>query len=419
MDVTNQNKPMKTKVNQSISTVLGMAMVVTTQLASAQTWQTVYAYQYVTGKTTAFSAMAADSGGNLYVAGYGIDASILDHGVVLGSSDHGATWVQLDDLFYASPTNQFSEAHNGRFCAIGVDPAQNIYAVAAYPTSAAPYTRHLTVRKSADLGATWSTALDLPYTYGFVTYSSPGFAADRAGRIYVAIDTGTPGPLVAKSANAGATWTTVNPLGTKANLNGIVSTAAGVFVCGSDDGPGGYISPNLWGMVRKSVDGGASWQTVDSFNPTGYNGTGYATAICADLSGNIYVAGTVQIITGKGRSAVTSVYYVVRRGTNGGTKWQTITLLPIPSAFTLVNIALGVDLAGNLYANGQFGPASNGSGAPETLKSMDGGSTWNVVDLEGVGGFACDRFGTVYAVGSGSSDTGPGTFGIVRKQVTQ
>src|SRR5262245_25130755 len=109
----------------------------------------------------------------------------------MASADQGATWVPLEDFVYS--TNRV-DSYNSTFNAIGFDSAQNLYAVAA--PNATISNRRLTVRKSANLGASWSTVLDVAFTGGFCQAGSPGIASDSAGRIFVAGSPTSPGPLV-------------------------------------------------------------------------------------------------------------------------------------------------------------------------------------------------------------------------------
>jgi photosystem II stability/assembly factor-like uncharacterized protein len=395
---------------------MGMALAGSVALfacaTSAQTWETVDDFQYVAGSAyNQARAITTDANGSLYVAGEGWDASKLNHGVIMGSSDHGASWVPLDDFLYS--TNRL-DSYDSTYNALGFDSAQNLYAVAA-PNSSIT-NRHLTVRKSGDLGASWSTVLDFPFTGGFCMAGSPGFAADSTGRIFVGCSPSTPGPLVLKSADAGATWTSLNPFAVNANLNGILSIPAGLFVCGSAMRISGASYPYvMWGNVRKSVDGGTTWTTVDTYNPPGFTGYGFVAAICADPAGNIYVGGWANLTIGKGRSATTLPYCVIRKGTNGGTQWQTIATIPIPGP-SIANLSLGFDTAGNFYVGGAEAPTAYG-----LLRSTDGGSTWNVVDSFPFNpmSFGCDRAGNVYFGGFTSPGTlpEPGGHWLVREQV--
>jgi photosystem II stability/assembly factor-like uncharacterized protein len=246
-----------------------------------------------------------------------------------------------------------------------------------------------------------------------MTPGNPCFAVDSLGRFYVVA--GRTPALLLRSSDGGATWTSGNPFSDGSTTMGIVSTPAGVFVAGTLAGP--------WGTVRKSTDGGKTWATVDNYYGSGSGFQGQLQAICADAQGNVYVGGFANITTGRGKQAVTTSNWVIRKGTNGGTRWQTIANLPVashvPNQVNPLN-ALSFDAFGNMYAAGYI----TGSHWV-VLKSADRGVTWSVADANpDIGGsasaIATDAFGGVYVAGCfvyNSTTAAPGQHWVVRKQV--
>src|ERR1017187_412495 len=106
------------------------------------------------------------------------------------------------------------------------------------------------------------------------------------------------------------------------------------------------------------------------------------------------------------RKAVTTSNWLIRKGTNGGTRWQTIANLPVashvPNQVNPLN-ALSFDAFGNMYAAGYI----TGSDWV-VLKSADQGVTWSVADAvadanQYTGGnawvIATDAVGGVYVDG--------------------
>jgi len=256
--------------------------------------------------------------------------------------------------------------------AIEFDVNQNLYAAGHAQhigTSSTNMYSSFFVRKSTDYGTTWQTVLDLEFPGYNAFYMGPGtigFAGDSAGAVYIFADLAGSGTVLFKSSDAGMTWTTLRPFSDGSYVRGMVCTPAGLFVTGGS-------------IVRKSTNGGATWQTVDS----GYS----PTAICADAQGNIYTGGGASVTTGSGRKAVTTYEWIMRKGTNGGTTWKTAAAFsvngfnggPNPSYTTTLD-ALHFDAAGNLYAAGSL-TATNGSGNHGmVVKSPDQGMTWTVVD---------------------------------------
>src|ERR1017187_2682505 len=130
------------------------ALLAQTQLP-AQPWQTVDDFQHTPSKTACAWGSGLDAQGNLYTAGWAYDAANIRHALVMRSSDQSATWATIQDYNYRPGTNTY-------FLSFAVDPAQNLYAVGVADMSANPvYPRwHWIVRKSAEHGATWTTADD-------------------------------------------------------------------------------------------------------------------------------------------------------------------------------------------------------------------------------------------------------------------
>ena len=236
-------------------------------------------------------ATGLDTQGNLYTAGWADDAANIQHGLVMRSSDQGVTWATIEDFNYRPGTNTC-------FHGFGVDPAQNLYAVGLATMGSLD---HWIVRKSADHGATWTTADDFVPDSGVSDGRNwaLGVAVDGAGNVYVVGmahqrvgKSSYPYQfwVVRKSSNAGATWTTVDQYGypnaPESVANAVISTSAGVFVCGLLVGPLG--SGPHW-VVRKSANAGTTWTTVDDFHSsTAYNSP---SALTADAAGNVYVGG--------------------------------------------------------------------------------------------------------------------------------
>ncbi|MBI3850248.1 MAG: exo-alpha-sialidase [Verrucomicrobia bacterium] len=398
-----------------LSTRLALAgtLALFTHTTLAQTWQTVDDFQYVADKNAQANAIAVDAQGNIYVAGMGYNGLVgYRVAIVRRSSDQGATWTTIEDYVNPNPTN-----HSVVYTAIGLDPAQNLYAVGMTGLGSQDSSR-LIVRKSADGGATWGTALDVAIPYivgGLANAGTPGFAADASGAIYVSVR--LPGhSTILKSSDAGATWIAWNENG---GVRGILGASAGLFTADSEEG--------AWGVVKKSLNGGATWTTVDSYSPPGFSG-GNVEALCADWTGNLYVGGfaNITVTTGKGRNAISTTTYnwVVRKGTNGGTRWTTLPIIPMDATLTGGWLyGLDADPAGNLYAVGRV---TDILGYPRWIveKGTNQGATWAMVEDFGPwhSGFAmavaCDAAGCVYVCGGAFfPSTSPSSHWIVRKQV--
>lgn len=387
------------RVGHLISTVACAGMVFSAQIASAQTWETVNVFGSYPGYMAWARAVAVDPWGNILVGGQAADGSAY-HALLERSSDGGATWSTIDD--FAVPIETIN--------AIGFDAAQNIYTVGCGVAGGG----QLFVRKSADAGATWTTLLQTNYG-GWVVPGGPGFASDHQGRLYV--EGGANPAVVWRSSDGGATWTSSKPFTDSSWAAGILCTPAGVFVIGNTG-----TAP--LGFVRKSTDGGKTWATVDDYTASGVSGK--LQAICADSQGNLYTGGFANITTGTGKKAVTTYNWIIRKGTNGGTRWTTLAIVPI-SGFSAGNVSsLTFDALGNMYAAGWLEPSLvSGPGNWTVLKSADGGVTWQVSDLfrfsaEGninaAWSLAADAFGNLYAAGTATGNGSPWQW-VVRNQL--
>ena len=279
-----------TKLIKMTVATAAIALLAQLQLP-AQTWQTVDDFQYTAGKGAVALGAGLDTQGNLYTAGWADDAANIQHALVMRSSDQGVTWATIEDFNYRPGTNTC-------FYGFGVDPAQNLYAVGLATMGSLD---HWIVRKSADHGATWTTADDFVPDSGVSDGRNwaSGVAVDGAGNVYVVGmahqrvgKSSYPYQfwVVRKSSNAGATWTTVDQYGypnaPESVANAVLATSAGLFVCGLSVATSGR-GPQ-W-VVRKSANAGTTWTTVDNFySSTAYNSP---SALTADAAGNVYVGG--------------------------------------------------------------------------------------------------------------------------------
>jgi hypothetical protein len=400
------------------------ALLAQTQLP-AQTWQTVDDFQYTAGKGATALGAGLDTQSNLYTAGWAYDAANIQHALVMRSSDQGATWETIEDFNYRPGTNTY-------FLSFAVDPAQNLYAVGVAnmaPLSGAP--DHWIVRKSADHGATWTTVDDFVPDSGVGDGRNvaSGVAVDGVGNVYVVgmvhkrVGMSSHSYefwVVRKSADAGATWTTVDQYGypnaPESVASAVLATPAGLFVCGLSVATSGR-GPQ-W-VVRKCANAGTTWTTVDNF----YSSTAFnqPNALTADAAGNVYVGGFSDINT----AGSYAHYWVVRKGTNGGASWQTVDAFryfPYPTTFTANDaLGMGTDALGNVYAVGS-GTDANRVGHWVVRGSANQGASWVTVDdfqyasgqYSAAHGFGLDAAGNVYVCGTGTDPVSGGHW-LVRK----
>ena len=140
--------------------------------------------------------------------------------------------------------------------------------------------------------------------------SSQNLAIDRLGLLWTTTAArtadGTFHWFVLKSADFGVTWTSMDGGGgfqLLPNLNAFprsiaIDTNGRIFVVGTAD-----TAPNQsrW-VVRKSVDGGATWETIDAFKEA--VGKSEATALLVDSFGGVYVTGRAVLKDRRGYELV-------------------------------------------------------------------------------------------------------------------
>jgi hypothetical protein len=402
------------------------ALALVAQAASAASWQIVDDFQGGAGGAAA-QAIGKDSSGNLYAAGSAaVDVNGDDAAVIRKSSDGGLTWSVVDFFSNGEPPMPLSDGlwYDVEYYAVGADANGNIYAAGSYVDDFADGYQHWFARRSADGGLTWANSDNV------LGGQAAGFAADTLGNVYVVgnagqawiVRKGTPDGL------GGVVWTTVDQF--SSSLQGASAAAvfchptAGVFVAGNFPSKnidrlisGGSRYIPAW-VVRRSLDGGASWSTVDTYqlDSSSYS---FAYGLGADAQGRIYAVGR------------SSGYWTVRRSATGGGSWATVDQFQILSTkktshdvISAIAHGFAADSAGNLFVAGW---ANSSLGGEWIVRENPGGTgSWQTVDTfqYAAGSYASsaaltgDTAGHVLVAGSGNAPAGVngGTHWIVRKR---
>ncbi len=238
---------------------------------------------------------------------------------------------------------------------------------------------------------------------------------DVAGRAFVGgyiIDTNKRWHFfIRRSLDGGATWTTVQDLVSPSGNSSVwamAATPAGVFAMGR-------YGATTW-IVRRSTDGGQTWNTVDTY----YSGSSgnFPYGMTADANGNFFVTGVAYISPGKNKPSV--AHWITRRTTNGGQTWTVVDDFVLGSSPT--GRAITVDAYGSVFASGSA--VVNGVNRWITRVSLNGGDSWTTTDdvaLTGSGyprGAAADAAGNVF-IGGQALGTDGVTRGLVRGLAAQ
>ena len=280
--------------------------------------------------------IAADLAGNIYSAGltYSNDGIQPDQWYVRRSTDGGVTWTMVDDFVPGAPANS-----SGDVTGIVTDAAGNVY-VAGMADDVSG-NQAWSIRKGVG-GTSFSTVDVVPNSYVSAISAHPtaGILSVGDTRRVVTIRNKTTTSrawLVRRSLDGGATWSTAESFQLS---NGLYSAARGIGADGLGNvyvvGRGitaatGNTYVNHW-LVRKSTNGGASFSTVDDFSASG----SYAEALrfAATANGDLYVAG---VVGGHG---------ILRKSAGGTGAWTTV------DDFPFYPHAMAADASGKLFVGG-------------------------------------------------------------------
>lgn len=298
-------------------------------------WITVDDYQYPSGSTNSDDiepVLGKDIYGNLYVAGSSFDSEGNAHWIVRKSSDDGTTWNTVDDFRTTgiiSIATSFTSDANG-----------NIYVAGYGSTSHSGY--HWFVKKSNNAGVTWSV-IDNFQLPDKGDAGATSLTADNNGNVYC---TGMASNqwIVRRSNDNGNIWNTVDNFQGTGDLSApraiIADATNNLYVAGTSFKP--YPNGNVW-TVRKSIDSGITWESVDSYQPSTAQ-IADAQAITTDTNGTIYTVGNVQDETG--------FHWVTRRSTDQGATWSTIDNFQMRGKPMAVGETIWTDASGNIYTAG-------------------------------------------------------------------
>ncbi len=304
-------------------------------------WETVDDFNYVTNNNSGANDVIVDSSGNYLSVGYGTSGGFT-HWVVRRSVDTGLTWATVDDYQLAAGGNAVAQA-------IVVHGNGDIY-VSGFAFNT---TSHWITRLSEDAGVTWTTVDDYQFQSAQNSRAN-GIAVDPSGSLFSigsGVASGETHWIVRKLINAGTEWTTVDDFvlsdATFASASAIAINSSGVlFVTGQ--GSDGTV---IRGLTRKSVNNGVAWTTVDNFNYTRTDdstivGDTVFSAIALDGVGNPYVTGYGGLASGTGES------WLVRKSTTSGTVWDVLSAFQVPGGTSSEGTGLFFDSSGSLYSSG-------------------------------------------------------------------
>ena len=410
---------MKTSLHsclKTLATLIGASLLGSANL-QAQSWQTVDLFQLVPNLSAAATDIGTGADGTtLYSVGSSITSGAgYFAGVIRTSTDYGATWTTLDA--YLDPNPYWVQATYRAFGS-GADGSLFVGGELWDGGTSNTGTKTWIVRQSGDGGATWAT-VDAFYQGATAKPSCTDVKVNPYTGDVFAVGAGNTGSTtgflwaVRKRAAGSASFTTVDLVGAppinEARAVGFHPTA-GVFVVGHmGDG-----TRDVW-AVRRSLNGGATWTTVDTFQDSA-NTYSEARGITVSPSGTIYVcghAGQVQRVKNK---TTTVNNWVVRRSLDGGTTWSVVDRFgaePITSGPGIAT-ATAVTLApsGSVFVTG-YSPNPRRLLVRKGTTAANGSISWvSSDDFQLVSGqnsssqaIASDLYGNIFTAGSATIDS--------------
>jgi hypothetical protein len=188
---------------------------------------------------------------------------------------------------------------------------------------------------------------------------------------------------VRKSIDQGTSWTTVDTITNGTAIDFATDDQGNIYISGRTDNTG---VDGTW-TVRKSSDQGRTWLTVDSLT----NHPSFPKLhFIPGGKGGLFAVGTRK--TGAGGS--TQYSWLVRRSRDGGTNWSTVdnyTGSPNTGATAITRARSGI-----IYVAG--------FGSPYVVRSsQDGGDSWQTIHTNPTGmqvvGMAIDPWDNLYLAG--------------------
>ena len=328
---------------------------------------------------------------------YGAWAVFLAAGLFCFAPGVLADWSAAKRLTWTSGGSELPD--------VAVDSNDTIHVVW---DDSSPGNEEIYYRKSEDGGTTWTPAKRLTWTSG--NSERPAMAMDTNNRIHIVYYDDTPGNreiYYKRSADAGATWSTVKRLtwtsGGSYDPAIAMDSNDTIHVVWYDDTPG-----NVDIYYKISADGGATWSTVKRLTWT--SGGSYDSAIAIDSNDTLHVVWDDD-------TPNYEIYY--RNSADGGATWSVVKRLTWTSgASTYPDRAIDSNDTLHIvwYDN------TPGNHEIYYKGSVDGGTTWTAAKrLTWTSG---SSFDPVIATDSGThihvvwSDYTSGNFEIYYKRST-
>ena len=228
-------------------------------------------------------------------------------------------------------------------------------------------------RTSLDSGSSFSTTNQFQLSAGATWSKTFGYAEDPAGRLFsihgLEDATGNRNAVIKRSLDNGLTWAIVDTYQSNVNRHsyytGITIDDNGdIYVVGQTMNTSNFYQ----GVMRRSVDGGASWSTIDLFYPIAGRHTGNGRVLIS--GGQIYL---LSFMIG----ADSRYEMLLRKSINNGVSWTIESTYKAEPGFHTVPLEMIINSQGHLLVTGStHGGVGFTNRRGFVLKSEDQGQTW-------------------------------------------
>ncbi len=203
---------------------------------------------------------------------------------------------------------------------------------------------------------------------GVGSSESPSISVCSPTCAWVVFGTGTNGPAIFRTTNAGTTWTSMPTTGLAVKkLFSVWAIDSLTAFVGDGGDPTGTVGGDA--ILSKTTNGGVSWTAVANTGGT----AGFINGVIFSRTNPQFGFAQSDPPTGSGQA------YWIKKTTDGGTTWTTQSPTGVSGAASAQNGLFIID--GNFYGFGLNAAPSRGR------YTTDGGTTWSLATLGITGGF--------------------------------
>jgi hypothetical protein len=339
---------MKIRTCQILSLGAALSLAPLTSTLAQPNWETTDAALPFAGRD-----IVADSAGNFISLNLDYTTTNAITSVVR-SSDHGATWQTVGSI--AGYAVDLTVATDGALFASG--------------NRTVTVSGRAVMWQSLDSGATW-TQLD-PWAGQSGTFLCLDIASGNSAVYLCGSATGLGSWIVRKGVRSagGIAWSTADSFPGK--------QAAAMCVRRGTTGQPDEVLVSGSGLVRRSLDSGTTWTSIDNVGGTGL-AAGQNNSIFTTTHTSKSVNVTNWVVVHKKLTAVVTTTtewgWLVRRSTDGGASWSNVDYV---SGGWPEGSSISVDAIGRIFV---IGFTDNTSPRTWLVRgSSDGGTTWVTTD---------------------------------------